>query len=108
VPTSPCDDFSVAAANLAGPLWVTRLRADLPPASLITDLTLTVTQGQSAVSPDFQAYQMTDPSTLCPEPTPEGDCSSLPWKPRPRTPAALDALAALWAGRMLRRRARRL
>ncbi len=106
LPTSSCDDFSIATAGLAGPLWVTRLRADLPPASLVTDLTLTVTQGQSAVSPDFQAYQMTDPYTLCPEPTTEPDCSSMPRKPRPRAPLALVALAALCAGRVLRRRAR--
>lgn len=106
LPTSSCDDFSVATSSLAGPLWVTRLRADLPLASLVTDLTLTIAQGQSTVSPDLQAYQMTDPSTLCPEPNPGpvGDCSSMPRKPRTRPPMALVAIAALFACRILRRR----
>jgi hypothetical protein len=106
LPASACDDFSVATANLSGPLWVTRLRAALPPAALVTDLALTVTQSQGTVSPDFRAYQMTDPYSLCPSSTPEPDCSSLARTPSRRAPVGLVILAALGACGLLRRRTR--
>ncbi len=108
LPASACDDFSVATANLSGPLWVTRLRADLPPGALVTDLALTVTQGQGTVSPDFRAYHMTDPYSLCPSPNPgPADCSSLPRTPSRRAPVGLVILATLSACGLLRRRARK-
>jgi hypothetical protein len=56
-----CDDLSVATKGIAGSLWVTRLRADLPASALATDLTLEATT-QTQVPSLHTTEKYTDPN----------------------------------------------
>jgi hypothetical protein len=102
--SASCDDYDVATSQLGGALWITRLRASLPAAALVTDLTLTIPQGNDQVLRSLQAYQMTDPYSLCADDSEPGDCSSTTRRSRPRVPAALVALAAVCVALEWRRR----
>jgi hypothetical protein len=52
--TPPCDDLAVAMTGIRGPLWVTRLRANLPASALDNDLVLEATPSQTSVSNVYQ------------------------------------------------------
>jgi hypothetical protein len=56
-----CDDLSLAMDGITGPLWVTRLRADLPASALATDLDLEATT-QTQVTNLHTTEKYTDPN----------------------------------------------
>ncbi len=56
-----CDDLDVAMNGISSPLWVTRLRADLPASALATDLVLEATS-QTPVPNLHTTQKYTDPS----------------------------------------------
>ncbi len=57
-----CDDLAVATMGINGPLWVTRLLANLPAAALTTDLVLEATASQTPVTNLHTTEKYTDPT----------------------------------------------
>jgi MYXO-CTERM domain-containing protein len=74
MPTHACDDLQLAMSGITGPLWVTRLRADLPASALATDLVLEATSSQAPVSNLHQTDKYTVPGySPCPQ---NGSCAA--------------------------------
>ena len=57
-----CDDLSLATTGISGPLWVTRMRADLPASALATDLVLEAAPSQTPVPNLHTTEKYTDPN----------------------------------------------
>jgi hypothetical protein len=78
-----CDDLAVAMTGIHGPLWVTRLRADLPASALASDLVLEATQSQTAVVNVHQTelYTIAGYAPACPK---SGSCAAASIEARTR------------------------
>jgi hypothetical protein len=72
------DDLALAQAGIQGPgIWVTRLRANLPPSALARDLVIGATDSQTTMSNVHVAVAYTDPSyDPCPGTTKAAPTSS--------------------------------
>jgi hypothetical protein len=106
VPTQACDDLAVAMTGIGGPLWVTRLRADLSASDLSTDLVLEATPSQTTVSNVHQTevYTIAGYSPPCPNGK-NGSCAAASADARSRFgDAAAFALGAGGLALALRRR----
>jgi hypothetical protein len=116
--TVPCDDLQLATAGLAGPLWVTRLRAFLPASALANDIILEAAPSQELVSSFHATNAYTDANyNPCPGGSgaapgqsgpPQGGCACRTAKaPHGRMgDAFLFGVGAVLVGLSLRRRRR--